>query len=163
MQRVVLEFVISTAHAGDSKGVVTIVCINNSSSAGLDSSAVSLQVVAETKAHTAEVSAIAFFSSVSSLPSPSSATPTAVVTASTQREGGGGGIIKVFLIPNPSEGGAGGLVYVRVYTGISCAPVRLQVTSCPARRAWLLTCDMLLQCVDHLGWFISGGSDGYLR
>ena len=132
MQRVVLELVISTVHAGDSKGVVTIVCINNSSSAGLDSSAVSLQVVAETKAHTAEVSAIAFFSSVSAL-------PTAVVTASTQREGGGGGIIKVFLIPNPSEGGAGGLVCVRVYTGISCAPVRLQVTSCPARRAWLLT------------------------
>ena len=156
MQRVVLQLVISTVHAGDSKGVVTIVCINNSSSAGLDSSAVSLQVVAETKAHTAEVSAIAFFSSVSAL-------PTAVVTASTQREGGGGGIIKVFLIPNPSEGGAGGLVCVRVYTGISCAPVRLQVTSCPARRAWLLTCDMLLQCVDHLGWFISGGSDGYLR
>ena len=130
MQRVVLEFVISTAHAGDSKGVVTIVCINNSSSAGLDSSAVSLQVVAETKAHTAEVSAIAFFGSVSALPSPSSAPPAAVITASTQREGGGGGIIKVFLVPDSTEGGAGGLVCVRVYTGISCAPVRLQVTFC---------------------------------
>lgn len=135
----VLESVTSSVHAGDSKGVVTILCINNSSSAGLDSSAVSLQVVGETKAFNAEVSAIAFFSSVSALPSPPPAMPTAVVTASTQREGGGGGIIKVFLIPNPNEGGGSGLVCVRVYTGISCAPVRLQVTSCPARRAWLLT------------------------
>ena len=126
----VLESVTSSVHAGDSKGVVTILCINNSSFAGLDSSAVSLQVVGETKAFNAEVSAIAFFSSVSALPSPS-AMPTAVVAASTQREGGGGGIIKVFLIPNPNEGGGSGLVCVRVYTGISCAPVRLQVTSCP--------------------------------
>ncbi len=142
---------------------MTILAVSNGSSAGLDDSAVNVQVVAETKAHTAEVSAIAFFGSVSPLPSPSSAPPTIVITASTQREGGGGGIIKVFLIPNSTEGGAGGLVCVRVYTGISCAPVRLQVCDAGLTRKACSKFDMLLQSIERLGWFISGGSDGYLR
>ncbi len=45
------------------------------------------------------------------------------------REGGGGGVIKVFLVPVLNEGGTGGLVCIRVFTGISCAVVKLQVTN----------------------------------
>jgi hypothetical protein len=93
-----------------------------------------VRVLADCKAHVAEVSAIAFFSSPTSSSS-CSASPstsyssTSVITAGTLREGGGGGVIKVFLVPVANEGGVGGLICVRVFTGISSTAVKLQVMS----------------------------------
>jgi hypothetical protein len=111
--------------SGDADGHVTVLCINTiSRSSGLDDSKYVIQVVADANALAAEVSAVA----LCALPLPSAASmPLAVIAASTQREGGGGGVVKVFLIPTSNDGGAGGLVCVRVYTGITSPPVKLLV------------------------------------
>jgi hypothetical protein len=88
-----------------------------------------VRVLADAKAHVTEVSALAFFafsSSSSPLSKPSSL---AIITASTLRDGGGGGVIKVSLVPVATEVGAGGLVCLRVLSGMSCPAVKLQVAS----------------------------------
>ena len=118
-----------------------------------------LHALADAKAHATEVSSVTFFA----LPSPSLASsPLALISASALREGGGGGTVKVFTIPASNEGGTGGLVCVRVFTGISSPPAKLLVTIC-ATLCVCMTRDILLQSLESFGWVVSGGSDGYLR
>lgn len=111
--------------SGDAEGHVTVVIISIVSSGnGPDDGKFVMQPLADAKAHAAEVSTVALFD----LPLPStSSSPLALITAGTLREGGGGGVIKVFVIPASNDGGTGGLVCVRVYTGISSPPVKLLV------------------------------------
>ncbi len=111
------------ASAGDTEGNVTVLTIVRSST-GPDDGRCVVQLLADAKAHVAEVSAVMLLA----LPLPSAlSSPLALITASSLREWGGGGVIKVFAIPGSNDGGTGGLVCVRVFTGISSPPVKLLV------------------------------------
>jgi hypothetical protein len=88
-----------------------------------------VRVLADSKVHITEVSALAFFAFSSSSSSLFKSPSLAIITASTLRDGGGGGVIKVSLVPVATEVGAGGLVCLRVFSGMSCPAVKLQVTS----------------------------------